>query len=244
LYEPHYTEQLQDEWIQRLFAGNDEELADEVTDDDGYREAITTASWNVVEQYVDEADLDLLKQSKHEKVGELFMALDERDESDPIGGMTRNTGSRFVRYRLGDIELTTMNDADVERAAGEIAGLLGVEYDGPYRSAIDSILGNADTAWGPRGLWLLFYADVEELVEACQSDTPQTLSVTKPEVLLLNPVSMGGCWAEQIDGVVSVPFDRSLLQLDAKGIGNGYSWTEEISAGGATDATISFTPAP
>jgi hypothetical protein len=241
LYLTHYTEKLSDEWIQRLFIGDNDKVLDELEEDGGYQEGRDSARWNVVEQHVDANDLDVLKQSG-DKVHELFRVLDERDDSDPIRDMARNTGKRFVRYRLGEIDLLTMDVLDVRRAAGEIASMLGIEHNGPFQPAIRSILANADTAWGPRGLWLLFYADVEELIDACQDPADKRLVVTKPEVLLFNSATGAG-WAEQIDTTVRVPFDRVNLKLDAKDIGNGWSWTEEVSAGGATDAAVSFFPA-
>jgi hypothetical protein len=236
LYNAHYNEKLTPEQIQRLFAGDRDAVRDEVEEDDGYQEALESARWYVVEQYVDEADLDLLKQSG-DKVQELFHLIDERDFSDPVGDITRLTGKQFVRYRLGEIELTSMDAEDYNRAASEIVRLLGLDH---MFGAIYTILNNADTAWGPRGLWLLFYADVEELIDACQDPDGKHLVVTNPEVLLFDSVNGGGSWAEQIDITVKVPFYPANLQLDAKGVGNGMSWTEEVSAGGATDATVSF----
>lgn len=247
LYQAHYSEVLSDEQIQRLFADNDDlAVADEILDDDSYREALDDACWHVVEEYVDADDLDLLRQAPHGgRVHELFHVLEERDDSTPLQDMARNTGKRFVRYPLGEIELTSMDESDYSNAVARITGLLGIDDDGPHMGAIHAILGNADTAWAPRKLWLLFRADVEDLIEACQNPAEKYLVVHKPEVLLLDPVNGGGSWAEQIDTVVTVgPFDRSLLQLDAKAIGNGMSWTEEISGGGATNANVTFNYTP
>lgn len=243
LYQAHYSEELSDEHIQRLFAGDeDHSVVDELTDDDGYREATETSRWEVIEEYVNADDVDLLKQA-NDQIYELHNLIDERDDTDLVRDLARYTGKRFVRYKLGEIELTSMDAEHYDRAASEIAGLLGLDTDSPHMTYIRSILNNADTAWGPRGLWLLFYGDVEELIDACQDPAAKLLSVESPEVVLLDS-NTGGGWSEQIHMTVTVPFDRSRLKRDAKGIGNGYSWTEESSGGGAIDATVTFTPAP
>jgi hypothetical protein len=250
LYEVHpYDDGLSAELIQAAFAGDYEKLDEKLLDDDSYREARHDASWEAVGSYCDAADIDLLKQSSGDgqKMTELLWAVEERDDTDLVRALARVTGSVYVRYRLAHDVSTTWASTDDEKnnEALDIAGVLGIEGTDPAVSVIRQVLAEASSGGS---LWLFWRGNVEELIDACMeldstgNPVRQTMTVINPQLLVLGEVDGSG-WAETIEADVTVDFDRAKLKVDAKGVGNGYSWSEDI-VGGMTggDAEVSFKP--
>lgn len=245
LYEPHpYDSGLSPALVQAAFAGDYEKL-DTILDDPGYLDARHDAVWEVIEGHCDEADIDLLKQTPNgEKMDELRWAVEERDDTDLVRALARVTSPVYVRYRLDHDVATGWASTEDEKAdeVTAIAEVLGIDGGDDRVNVIGSVLAEANSGGS---LWLFWRGNVEELIDACMetddgNPVAQTMTVINPQVLVLGEVDGSG-WAETIEATVTVPFDRTKLKVDAKGIGNGYSWSEDIVGGmSGADAAVTF----
>lgn len=226
-------DQLSDEQIQKAFNG--EAPYDDADFDEFESDARFNGAWSVIEGYVDSDDLDILKQTE-DQVDELRFKIEERDESDAFRDLARNTPNKLMRYAIG-VEASsdwTATDEDILADAGNIAGALGIDLD-EHRETLVNLVRE-----GQGGVvYVYWYGDVADMIEACQrydangGVVPQTITWDKPALLVLNGMEGSG-YEVTFPGSVTLPFDRDNLKLDARGIGNGYSWDEvaAVSASG------------
>jgi hypothetical protein len=232
-------EELSDKQIQTAFAGTP---SWENGDFDEYEsEARHAGLWSTLEYHVDHEDLDLIRadQSRFE---ELQLAVEERDESDPFMTLARMTPHKWMRYVANWDAEPWPYDNLTDDIAG-IAAQLGID-----REAHDKLLQDLVTEANGGGVYVLWYGDVEELIVAAQNcdhegkQVPQTITWENPHLLVLDCMSGSGHMVD-FPGTITLPFDRARLMLDARNVGNGYSWSDDVAglAGDRGTTTVTIT---
>lgn len=244
-----HDDRLTDRQIQALFDGGapyDDSEYDEWESDARFHGAVAT-----INEYVDEGDIRILDTATEaiSKYDELRFAVEERDTSDAFGGLLRQTPNKFMRYRIG-VEWGSgwgESEDDVALAADAVCEALGLQPTKLGR-AVDVVKSLLSEGQGG-AVYVLWYGDVEPLVSACQNVdadsnlVPQTITWNKPALLILDHINGGG-YDMAYPESITLPFKRENLKLDARGVGNGYSWSEEIAGGlnaGAYSTEVTIT---
>lgn len=229
-----YDDGLTDEQIQKQLNGEapwDDADLDEFQSDQSYEGAIA-----VIDEYVDADDIEVLKSDTDPigKFDELRLEVQDRDQSDPFSDLLRRTSDRCFRYYIGvDSSVTWQSDeAEIQENVNAIAEAIGADPVEHFDTIRAMLVEGQD---GP--VYVYWYGDVEQLVKACNNYDgtvatdghdavkAQTITWTTPYLLVLNGLQGSGMDAA-FPGTVTLPFNRENLKLDAKGIGNGYSWDD------------------
>lgn len=232
------------------YIGYDEELSDgqihHILTEEGWPddllEFIDESSWTgenyVVDEVLNESERRLLDDA--ELMDKLIDAIRERDASTPIDNITRRTPAKLFRYNLG-VDVTTGWDASDEEIEEQVQGIADAIGLHDQDDAIKAILREASSG----GVACIYWqGDVEDILDASQgarfNDKKFTITWTNPSLLVLN--SMDGSGMDgSLAGTVTLPFDPERLKLDARNIGNGYSWDEVagiVPSAYRTDCTI------
>lgn len=237
-----YDDKLSDQQIQAAFEGT---LPYEIGDFDEWEsEARYNGTWNEVEANVDGEDLDLLRGDQG-RFDDLWLAVQERDMSDPFGDLARQTPHKWMRYGI-DVEVASIwssEPEEIEEDMANIAEALNIERTPENLSLLRELVTEA----GGGRLNILWYGEVAELIAAAQlcdengEQEPQTITWEKPHLLIHDRYNGAGHMVD-FPGTITLPFKRELLKLDARNVGNGYSWSDEIagltSDRGTTTVTI------
>lgn len=221
-------ERLTDDQIQRLIAGDEE-----VLDEDWVSENRWRGVNHVLDEILDEDARVFLEE--HEALEQVREAIEDRDESDPIRDLMRETGSKLFRYRL-DAEAAAgawkFSDEQVSSAARALAEDAGVVFWDNCEALRELV---AHASYGG-SLYVLWRGDVRPVYDAiCTvrfSDPASKVTVqwTDPELLLLDQWNGSG-HTVRVRGTVRLVFDPDRLCLDtARGQG-GYSWTDVVGDG-------------
>lgn len=219
---------LTDEQIRNLFAGEMD-----VLDDDWEFENRSQGVKCVLENLLDDDAREWLEENDAlEKVRE---AVEERDQSNPVGDLMRETGSKLMRYRFdaeADPDPWRFSDEQTESAARALGEAVGIDVD-TNADALRELVAHASYGGGLHVLWR---GDIKPVYDAvCKvrfSDPAPTITIswTDPELLVLDQWNGSG-HSVRVRGTVSVAFDPDRLSLDtAKGPG-GYSWTDVVGGG-------------
>jgi hypothetical protein len=153
----------------------------------------------------------------------LRWAIEERDDSDIMRDLIRNTPRMLFRYSL-NLDVGSLYDGNDEtEEAKAIAEAAGIDYE-TNRAALATILGNSSGG----SLYVLWYGDAQTLVDPTLSvewrDETFTIAWENPSLLVLNGWEGSG-YAESIVGTVTVPFDPKALRVDSAS-GGGYGWND------------------
>lgn len=235
-----YDDQLTDEQIQSAFKGTPPfEIADL---DEWESDARHAGLWATLESYVDTEDLDLLR-ADQSRFDELQQAVEERDLSDPFGALARRTPHKWIRYTL-DVEPVSVwasAEDEITEDMQTIAEELGIEWNQGNRVLLRELVTNAG---GGGRLHILWYGAVDELIDAAQQEDadgkPQTITWENPHLLVLS-TAYGSGHMVSYEGTITLPFDRNRLKLDARNVGNGYSWSEDVTGGLYSDVSTTVT---
>lgn len=239
----HYDDKLSDKQIQSAFEGTDP--YEDGNFDEFTSEARHNGMWSTIEYHVDEEDLDLLREDQG-RMDDLRLAVQERDESDPFRALARNTPHRWMRYKL-DLDANSIwssDDEEINQDIANIAEALGIEHT----PDVDTLLRELVTEAGGGRLNILWYGEVDELIDAAQlsdehgNQVPQTITWENPHLLIHDGWNGAGHMVDY-PGTITLPFERERLKLDARNIGNGYSWSDEIAglAGDRGTTTVTIT---
>lgn len=237
---------LTDEQIQKQLNG--EAPWDDADADEWQSEAAYYGAVAAIDEYVDPDDLEILKSDTSSPIGkldELRLEVQERDTSDAFADLLRHTDNKCFRYYVGVDSSVTWQSSEEEigeniDAIAKALGISGVDHEDMLRSWL------AEGQDGP--VYVYWYGDVEQLVKAANNYDgsvegtvkPQTITWTNPSLLVLNGLQGSGMDCDY-PGTITLPFDRERLKLDAKGIGNGYSWDDVagiVRSAYACDVTI------
>lgn len=183
---------------------------------------------------------------------DLVEALYDRDDTDLWSGAMRNTPGKWMRYWIDerDLDSDELLDRLINPGVPGVAsvldalGLLGTDQHTPELEAeIEEAIANSGVE---AAIYLLWYGDIDELVEAAARDyegaPPQTITWKDPMLLLYHPF-YGNGWADTIHATITTTFDRDKLHLDERGGGGGYSFSDEVCGGlvGNDDTTVTIT---
>ncbi|MEU0214051.1 hypothetical protein ABZ281_02640 [Streptomyces sp. NPDC006265] len=219
---------LTDEQIGKMFAGEEEVLDSEWESENRWH-----GENAVLDNLLDEDARDFL--AEHDALERVRAAISERDESDPLGDLMRETGSKLFRYRLdaeAEADPWRFSDEKVEDAArtlGSAAGLDFLDNAGALRELV------AHASYGG-GLYVLWRGDVKPVYDAvCKirwnDPAPEiTVQWTDPELLVLDTWNGAG-HSVRVRGTVRLPFAPDRLSLDVARSGHGYSWTDTVGGG-------------
>lgn len=232
-------DQLTDKQIQFAFTGappHEDNSFDEYESETRHH-----GLWSTLESYVDQEDLELLRADQN-RFEELQIAVEERDGSDPFMALARATPHKWLRYVANwDAEPWPYENMDDDITG--IAGQLGID-----RTVHADLLREMVTEANGGGVYVLWYGEVDELIEAAQrsdehgNQVPQTVTWKNPHLLVLDCESGSGHMVD-FPGTITMPFDRVRLMLDARNVGNGYSWSDDVAslAGDRGTTTVTIT---
>lgn len=238
----HYSDYLDDERVAKLLEPNGWE-----TVEDDLREAFDEMRWDatmdVAERVVDSLGIDDawdILRSDLASFDELRLAIEERDDFDPLDELLTRTGRVLFRYDL-EHEVSggtwDWDDDQEDSEARAIADAAGIDYDA-NRATILAMLANVGN--GGR-LSVIFECPAEDVVRpALEMDWGQregearTLTFEDAHLSVLNPYEGSG-WVSDPVGTVTKRFHPQLLTVDST---SHYGWTEVAGpVGGAYETT-------
>jgi len=226
-----YDDQLSTEQMDTILEGrwNDAENdVDERLSDGAYEEAVRVATEELAtaveegrfDREWDELDPDEQDESRY--------AVEERDDSDAVGDLLRNTGDQLMRTSLGrpaerlsesrwasGHQLDTGGFEARLKAVSDLLKEAGVDPSAEgVQEAIEELVDNGPWDWH-EGVQLdvIFYAPLEDAVPAPRSDSdcPETamkvLEFAKPHILLIDKWNGSGH-----DVVVPSPLKKTLIR--------------------------------
>lgn len=233
---------LTGEQIQNFLAG-ERDVLDEEWESEGRWSGMNAVLDNLLERdardFLDEHDA-------LEKVGD---ALQERDQSDPLSDLMRQTGPQLFRYRL-DAEVEgdpcSFSDEQLTTTAHALAQAAGIDF-WDNAVALRELAASACPAGG--GVYVLWRGEVKPLYEAVCTvrwrDPAPAVTVTwsDPELLVLDQWNGSG-HTVRVRGPVRLAFDADRLSLDAARSPHGCSWTDVTGGYRPQGDGPDFTEAP
>lgn len=219
---------LADEAIHKLFAGEGD-----VLDDDWLFENKRQGTKHVLENLLDEDARQFLED--HDALDRVTEEIENRDYSDPIGDLMRETGSKLFRYRLdGESPANSweFSDDQLTEAARALAEAAGIDF-WDNTVALRELVANASYGGG---LYVLWRGDIKPVYDAvCKrrfhDPAPEiTVQWTDPDLLVLDQWNGSG-HVVRVRGTVRVPFAPDLLALDIVRGPGGYSWADVVGGG-------------
>lgn len=222
LVDVDYRDELTPEQVQSCIEGGSDVIREELDGSDWryeaemasaayYADNLPSLLWELYDSDVDFRD-------------EVLEVLRDRDDSDPVRDMIRQTPSVLMRYAVAVDVGTDTADAAVFDVAAAL-GLSGDEYLA-NRDAIASMLADSAPYVGP--IYVVWYGDPGDVIAATDAHhygnpEPSVIQWRDPYLVMLD--GMNGAGADvQLDAVVSVPWDAGRVCVDSEG--PGYSWTE------------------
>ncbi|MFF4699876.1 hypothetical protein [Streptomyces chattanoogensis] len=219
---------LTDEQIQKLFAGEEE-----VLDSDWVSENRWHGTNAVLGSLMDKDARDFL--AEHDALEQVREAIEERDQSDPLGDLMRETGPKLFRYRLdaeAEADPWRFSDEQTDAAARVLGTAAGVDCK-QNRDALRELVAHASYGGG---LYVLWRGDIKPVYEAvCKvrwNDPAPEINVqwTDPELLVLDGLNGSG-HSVRVRGTVRLAFNPDRLFIDAARGPAGYSWTDVVGNG-------------
>lgn len=158
----------------------------------------------------------------------------DRDTSDVLGDLIRNTPAAMVRYDLGhdvDAYPWTLEDDELDERARDMADAAGVDWE-TNRDAFRSLAIEAPYGGG---LCVLHCTDLDDVQTVAHGGT---VTFTDPYLLVYDGLNGSG-HCEQVKGTVVVPIVKGeTMRHDA----GSYSWSDDIAgvvhSAHATDAAF------
>ncbi|MET4144129.1 hypothetical protein [Arthrobacter sp. UYCo732] len=226
-----YDDRLTQEQMSMILAGQWVDAENDVDDnfaDNAYEEATTTARTEI-DEAVEEGRFDReWDDLDPDEQDEARRAVEERDDSDPIKDLLRNTPDQLLRTSLGrPAERLSeprwssghrLDDGGFAARHSAVSGLLkdsGMDVDSPeVRDAIDELVNEGPYDWH-EGVQLdvLWYGGIDDAVPTPRTESPETegrkvLDFAKPHVLLIDKWNGSGH-----DVVVPAAMKRTLTRV-------------------------------
>ncbi|MFI7083936.1 hypothetical protein ACIBUR_10050 [Streptomyces anulatus] len=232
-------DRLSEEQLHRLFAEDEDasglDHAEGVLDFDWLDENRYHGTQHVLGELLDDDTREFLE--KHDVLDQVRHAIEERDQSDPIGDLMDGTGPQLFRYRL-DVEVGgdpwRASEEKLTATAKMLAEGAGLDFPDNFSELRELV---AHASYGG-GLHILWRGDVRAVWDAVNKirgalpDAKPTITVqwTDPELLVLDTWNGSG-HTVKVRGTVRLPFDPARLSLDTDRAPGGYSWTNVVGAG-------------
>jgi protein-tyrosine-phosphatase len=224
-----YRDELNDEQVRALISGDNEALW---TSLDNFE---SEARWSGVRYALEEAlpdpeDRDAL--TNDEDAYQRFREeCDERDESDFLADLLRNTPRKMVKYGL-NYEVASgswaMDDDEIAEEVRGIAEAAGIDLESNHATLLSLV---REATYGGT-LHVLHHTDLSDLYPR-----PTQAVFTDPYLLVHDKLNGSG-YMEQIKGEVTVAIGDESLRLDA----GPYSWSDDIAGivHSACDTPVKF----
>jgi hypothetical protein len=253
-----YDDQLSKEQIGMILSGQWNDVEDDVDEnfgDHAYEEAVRIATAEL-ETAVQEGSFDReWDELDPDEQDAARYAVYERDESDPLKDLLRNTRPQLMRTSLGqpagrlqDPRFASGRHLDHgglqarQKAIEDVLKEAGVDTSAEgVKEAIDDLITEGPYDWH-EGVQLdvIFYSDVADVVPSTRSDSDpeagkeKVLEFAKPHVLLIDKWNGSG-----YDTVLPTPLKKTLAKPSEDGSevpptgrvylddsGDGYSWDD------------------
>ncbi|GAA4034355.1 hypothetical protein GCM10023063_17930 [Arthrobacter methylotrophus] len=226
-----YDDRLTEDQMNMILSGqwtDAENDVDENFADNAYEEAITIARTEIDEAVEagtfdrewDDLDPDEQDEARH--------AVEERDDSDPIKDLLRNTPDQLMRTSLGQpaerlseprwASGHRMDDGGFTARHDAVAALLkdaGMNADAPeVREAIEELINEGPYDWHEAvDLDLIWYGPLEDAVPTPRGESPETdgskvLEFATPHVLLIDRMNGSGH-----EVTIPAPLKRTLTRV-------------------------------
>lgn len=150
----------------------------------------------------------------------LVETIRERDNSDFLSGLLRNTSDVLVRYRIDEVEWDGENFDDY---IVELAKMLGISAK-HNKDALEEMAANANVSYYSPDLYLIFTMSLDDVVNLNYNPS-KFMKVVNPGVLLLDTMNGSG-FDGSVPLVWDAPFERDNLIWDDKKAGHGYAWDD------------------
>jgi hypothetical protein len=237
-----HDDSLTDQQVASVLGGESDDVLDEISEN--LMDSQDNGVDSVLEEAVpDEDDREALKED-FDAFAQFQDVCDDRDDSTPFKELLQHTGRKMVRFHFREngalVEMEESNDWDEERRtieAQRLAKASGVDW-ATNAAAMGSLVEEA--SYGGK-LCILAYVDIGTLGGAVeyllQNEKGRVrLTFTDP-FLLVHDGSNGSGYDRRVKGSVVFEFGKNdlsadrygVLQLDAKGVGLGYSWSDDIA---------------
>lgn len=222
------NDELTDKQVDAIVRGDTDDLWESVSEWEmearwtGACDAVDDLARDVIRRWEREDDADY--SDLHEEFGisdERDALLDlarERDDSDVIGDLARNTGRVLLRMPIDGLdEDASMDDVD----AAEFLRRIGFDATDNNVKHANEILAETSYPGAVRMGYALISVDVSDLW-ALPIDGETEVVIHKPHVYYGNPFAGSGWAAGPFDGTLT--YKRNELTSDRDAF--GYSWTE------------------
>ena len=237
-----YRDNLDNEQMAKVLGGHSDDIVDAMDFDD--YEAIRELLKEGVPEEEEREKLIGSDQHFHQFMDECR----DRDESTPYADLLKNTRRKMVRFMVpgsdGNFNYEMECDswrwdaAKTEAEAKKLAGAAKIDFE-TNRNALIDIVQNA-TYGG--SLCVLGYVESKELADAVEHllrDEEKhrvRITFTDPQLLILDRMNGSG-HDEGVKGTIVFEFGHKdlgtrdgVMQLDHRGAGTGYSWSDDIAA--------------
>ncbi|MCC3299319.1 hypothetical protein [Arthrobacter caoxuetaonis] len=230
-----YDDRLRDDQVSRYLSGSYSEVEDEVND--LFTESVIDASTEQARDLLKEAGIDV-DEVDTDKLDQLAEEIREKDDSDPMAGLVRNTPEKLMRLTLGQPGGTnTLYDGNVDGAQeareARIAAMLnerGLDASSPEaKEAISSLVTEGPQYWHEGvDLDVVYFDDIRDST-VFNADTGEVASreiqFKDPYVVLLDRVNGSG-YDARIPGMIkATATEENPVKLDADDK-YGYGWDE------------------
>ena len=222
-----YDDRLSDEQVDAYLSGDFETLyggMEEWESDQRYEYAKNEI--NELLAAIGSEDFPDFDSLEPEDADELRWAIEEKDESDPIRDLARNTLDQLFRVTIARPNRAwyIFDDAEYAKAQAWVAGQLygvGVPLLPAARIAGDLLNECGDWIHDGHTLDVIWHGDIETVAGVKEGDR---LTFTDPHILLLDRMNGSG-YEEQIDFEVTVEVGEDRIpHLDRTGW--GYGWDD------------------
>lgn len=216
-----YDDKLMDEQIDKLVAGDVEGLDQDM--DEWVSESRFHSTCTIIDELLkdlsDEWDEDALDEWRSsEDMDEVRFAIEERDTSEPLKELARNSGQVMLRVLLKD-EDDSYSYQEIEEA--EVLREIGLPASEKNLETMAEIIANASPEFSVCMVSALASVDVSDLYDLLWMNDPAVLEITNPGIWLGNPFAGSG-WADQLEGTILVK--REDLRTDKGAF--GYGWQD------------------
>jgi hypothetical protein len=226
-----YDDRLTDEQMNMILAGQWIDAENDVDDnfaDNAYEEAVTVARTEIdeaVEAGTFDREWDDLDPDEQDAAR---FAVEERDDSDPVKDLLRNTPDQLMRTSLGQpagrlseprwASGHRMDDGGFTARHDAVAALLkdaGMNVDAPgVREAIEELINEGPYDWHEEvDLDLIWYGALEDVVPTPRVESPEAegskvLEFATPHVLLIDRMNGSGH-----EVTIPAPLKRTLTRV-------------------------------
>ena len=250
-----YDDRLRDDQVSRYLSGDYQGVEEEV--DDLFYEAVLDSSMEQARDLLKEAGIDA-DDVNADKLDQLAEAVRDKDDSDVMAGLVRNTPEKLMRLTLGrpggaaNLYDGNVDGVDEAREA-RIASMLtaqGLDVSSPEaKEAIASLVAEGPQYWHEGvDLDVIYFDDIRDSTvfnTFTGEVTSREIQFKDPNILLLDRVNGSGSDARITGMIKATATEENPVKLDADD-SLGYGWDETagvVHSAYRTDTASTWAPA-